>query len=133
MTRRFTFWRTCERLARGRSPVRSPDDRRECVIAPPRTSTKSPVQGPRARPLSLGLYSTADGFAIIRAPTCPTTRTISTDLAEFLHRERERVLPFIGAGVSVSAGVPSAADLAGLIAIRAGPRGPESWHAGRPS
>jgi hypothetical protein len=49
----------------------------------------------------------------------PEYSTISRDLAEFLHRERDRVLPFIGAGVSVSAGVPAAADLATLIAARA--------------
>jgi hypothetical protein len=51
--------------------------------------------------------------------------TISKELAEFLHRERERVLPFIGAGVSVSAGVPAAKDLARLIATRAREEGVE--------
>lgn len=51
--------------------------------------------------------------------------TISKELAEFLHRERERVLPFIGAGVSVSAGVPAAKDLARLIAARARAEGVE--------
>jgi hypothetical protein len=49
----------------------------------------------------------------------PDYSTISRELAQFLHQERERVLPFIGAGVSVNAGVPAAADLARLIAARA--------------
>jgi SIR2-like domain/HEAT repeats len=55
----------------------------------------------------------------------PDYSTISTELAEFLHQERERILPFIGAGVSVNAGVPAAADLAGLIAARASAEGVE--------
>lgn len=41
---------------------------------------------------------------------------ISPDLAKFLHEERGRILSFVGAGVSVGAGVPATADLAKLIA-----------------
>jgi len=48
-----------------------------------------------------------------------TYSKISTELAEFLHKERVRVLPFLGAGVSVGAGVPAAEDLAELIAAAA--------------
>jgi hypothetical protein len=45
--------------------------------------------------------------------------TISAEFAQFLHTEHRRILPFVGAGVSVDAGVPAAADLARLIAARA--------------
>lgn len=55
----------------------------------------------------------------------PDYSTISRELAEFLHQQRERVLPFIGACVSVNAGVPAAADLARLIAARASAEGVE--------
>jgi hypothetical protein len=44
---------------------------------------------------------------------------ISTEFAEFLHKERGRVLPFLGAGVSVDAGVPAAEGLAALTAAAA--------------
>src|SRR4051794_9542393 len=55
----------------------------------------------------------------------PDYSTISKELAEFLHRERARALPFIGAGVSVNAGVPAANELARLIAARARAEGAE--------
>src|SRR6476660_3282458 len=45
--------------------------------------------------------------------------TISLEFARFLQRERRRVLPFVGAGVSVDAGFPPAAGLALLIAHQA--------------
>jgi hypothetical protein len=51
--------------------------------------------------------------------------TISTELAEFLHKERGRVLPFLGAGVSVGAGVPVAERLAVLMAAVARCEGAE--------
>ena len=49
--------------------------------------------------------------------------TISRDLAEFLYRERGGVLPFIGAGVSVDAGVPIAHELGTQIAAKANAEG----------
>lgn len=48
-----------------------------------------------------------------------TYSRISAKLAEFLQRERGRVLPFLGAGVSVGAGVPAAEGLAILMAAAA--------------
>src|SRR6266581_4766240 len=48
----------------------------------------------------------------------PERSTISSDFARFLSREREHVLPFVGAGLSVDAGVPAAGELAVLIAAR---------------
>lgn len=48
-----------------------------------------------------------------------TYSTISTELAEFLDKERGRVLPFLGAGVSVGAGVPAAEALGVLMAVAA--------------
>jgi hypothetical protein len=53
----------------------------------------------------------------------PSYSTISGEFASFLANERERVLPFVGAGISVDAGVPAADALAELIAARAGEEG----------
>lgn len=49
----------------------------------------------------------------------PEFSTITPEFAAFLQRERRRILPFVGAGVSVDAGVPAAAELAPLITQRA--------------
>jgi hypothetical protein len=48
-----------------------------------------------------------------------TYSEIPAELAEFLHRERGRALPFLGAGVSVGAGVPAAEGLAILMGAAA--------------
>jgi hypothetical protein len=55
----------------------------------------------------------------------PQLATISGDFAAFLQRERQRIVPFVGAGLSREAGVPAAGEMALLIIQSARERGAE--------
>jgi hypothetical protein len=55
--------------------------------------------------------------------TVPDSHLLQRDLVEMLRAERRRVVPFIGAGLSVEAGVPAADPLGRILAERANERG----------
>jgi hypothetical protein len=53
----------------------------------------------------------------------PPSETISSEFATFLQSERGRIIPFVGAGLAVGAGVPAAEEIAGRITEVARKRG----------
>jgi SIR2-like domain len=55
----------------------------------------------------------------------PQYSTLRSEFAAFLQRERDRIIPFVGAGLSVEAGVPAARKMAALITEKAHDRGLE--------